>query len=334
MPALQRDSLYKKYNDSFKIGTAIDYNRCQEYHDIISKHFNSITPENEMKFEHIHPEEKKYFWENMDNLCKYAAHNMCSVRGHTLLWHEQLPKWVKEHEGDTLYLKRILCDHVSTIVDRYKNNVDSWDVVNEIFSDDGSETFRKTLWFESMGESFVEHAFCAAKEADPNGSFFINEYNGHIPLKREKILACIDMMKKRGVPIDGIGIQGHYNIFFPSLEMIRSEIEEYVGRGLKIQVTELDISVFDFFDTRVDLLYPTEDMIKRQEEMYYKLFSLYEEFKDYISSITLWGVADNHTWLDSYPVEGRKDWPLLFDENLQGKRILWSLLGEKDDITD
>lgn len=333
MPEQKNNSLCKRYSGSFRIGVAVDYERCQNYHDIISRHFNSITPENDMKFEVIHPNKNVFAWERMDDLSKYAMENKCSVRGHTLLWHEQIPEWVKNYDGNVKYLRRIMCNHIMTIVDRYKNIIDSWDVINEAFSDDNREIFRKTLWFNAMGEKFIDYAFMAAKEAAPNGLFFLNDYNGHIVSKRNKMVSFIDAMKKRGISLDGIGIQGHYNIYFPSLDMIKSELEEYARRGLRIQITELDISLFDFHDHRVDLLQPTKEMVKRQKEMYYNLFSLYEKYKDYISSVTFWGVADDHTWLDSYPIEGRKDWPLLFDEKLQEKQVLQCLLGEKDVIT-
>ena len=322
------NSLHKKYEGYFCVGTAVDSERWPKYEDIIRKHFNSISPENDMKFVNIHPSEDTLSFERMDKLIAYSKSNGCRVHGHTLIWHEQLPDWVKKYDGNEKGLKKVLEDHIHAVVDRYKDDIFAWDVVNEVFLDDKG-SFRNTIWFETLGEKFLDYAFNAARESTSDGFLFLNDFNGHVPQKREKIISTIKNLKVKGVPIDGIGIQGHYNICYPSVDMIRSEIEEYARMGLQIRVTELDISVFDYFDRRSDLKNPMPDMIKRQENMYYSLFRLYEEYKDYVSSVTFWGVADDHTWLDDYPVEGRKDWPLLFDENLNEKSALVRILEGK-----
>lgn len=323
-------SFCERYNNSFCIGASVDSERWSGYADIIQKHFNSISPENDMKFVNIHPTEYGYSFERMDKLVSFAKQFGCKVHGHTLIWHEQLPDWVKRYEGNEKHIKKILENHIHTVVERYKNDISEWDVVNEIFEEDGS--FRNTIWFKSIGEMFIDYAFGVARESAPNGLLFLNEFNGHVFQKRQKMVSIVKKLKSKGVAIDGIGIQGHYNIFYPSIDMIRSEIEEYVRMGLKIRVTELDISVFDYFDRRLDLYCPTSEMIKRQEDMYYSIFKLYEEYRDYIEGVTLWGVADDHTWLDDYPVNGRKDWPLLFDEKLKAKPALLRLL-ERDETS-
>ena len=326
-------SLCTKYKNKFAIGVAMDFDKVHRYDCVVRKHFNSITPENEMKFETIHPKRHLFCWENMDRLVEYARANGSLVRGHTLFWHNQVPDWVKEAAGNGAELKKIMDEHALAIVDRYKEDISCWDVVNEIFSDE-KEIYRNTFWYETLGEAFVERAFCLVKEANPKGLLFLNEYNGHVPEKRRKILDQVMRFRKKGIPIDGIGIQGHYNITYPSLDLIRQEIETYAGLGLKIQITELDVSLFDFFDRRTDLLRPTADMLCKQERLYEGLFRLYEEYSEYISGVTFWGVADDYTWLDDYPVEGRKDWPLLFDENLHPKEALLKILRTNYGITN
>ena len=321
-------SLSERYKNAFRIGTAVDYENCPKYNNILTNHFNSISPENDMKFEIIHPYKDKYEWERLDKLVNYAKHKNFLVRGHTLIWHEQIPEWVKKFAGNPSQLKGILCNHISMIVDRYKDDVYCWDVVNEVISDE-NDMLRKTLWSDTLGLNFIDYAFSVARDAAPNSLLFLNEYNGHVPEKREKIMHLVKEMRRHGTPIDGIGIQGHYNIYYPSIDMIRNELEDYIKLGLKIQITELDISLFDFFDRRTDLLSPTDEMVKKQEEMYFELFSLFEEYKEFISVVTLWGVADDHTWLDTYPISDRKDWPLLFDENLNIKPVLRRLVGER-----
>lgn len=325
---MTKESLCERYMNTFSIGAALDYASSKKYDAIISKHFNSVTPENDMKFAIIHPFEAIYEWDEMDHLVKYAKSRGCLIRGHTLIWHEQIPHWIREKANEPQQLCREMEKHISTIVDRYSKDIYCWDVVNEVISD-GDELLRKTLWLDVIGEKYIDVAFLSAREAAPGSLLFLNEYNGHIPSKRKKITSAINAMRKRGIPIDGIGIQGHYNIYYPPIKMIRDEIEDYIENGLMIQITELDVSVYDYFDRRCDLKEPTLEMLIKQENMYYELFALYEEYKDHISGVTLWGVSDDHTWLDSFPVTSRKDWPLLFDECMDEKDVLKRLVRNK-----
>ena len=185
---------------------------------------------------------------------------------------------------------------------------------------------RSTKWLEILGEDYIRHAFEAAHEADPNALLFYNDYNETEPVKRDKIYKLVRSLKEKGVPIHGIGMQGHWNIYGPSLDEIRQAIELYASLDLQLHITELDLSMFHFEDRRTDLLVPTEQMVELQEQRYEDIFRLFKEYRDVITSVTFWGAADNYTWLDNFPVRGRKNWPFLFDGELQPKKAFWRVI--------
>lgn len=316
-------TLKKAFANSFSIGTAANKQIVEECGDIILDNFSSITPENELKFDFIHPKENLYQFEKADNIVKFATDNNMLVRGHTLIWHESIPKWLTQY-NDKPVSKRILLkrmeEHISVVVDRYKDSIYCWDVVNEVIDDDRKKYLRDSLWKNVLGKDYIENAFNIAHEANPNAKLFLNEYNMCIDYKCEKIVRLLNRLIKRGVPIHGVGIQGHYNINFPSAEAVEAGIVAIASLGLKIHITEMDVSMYGYEDRRIDLSKPTDEMLKRQAEAYEKYFRVFEKYKDVIEGVTLWGVADNYTWLDSFPVKGRKDWPLLFDEKFQKKK--------------
>lgn len=312
-------SLCEAYKDYFPIGSAANCTQLKTHKELITKHFNSITPENELKFIETQPEEGRYILDPADSFVKFADENNMKLRGHTLVWHTQTPDWVFEDKyrkcaSRELVLERMEA-HIKNIVSRYKNKIYCWDVVNEALDDDNDIFLRPTKWLSLVGEDYIDKAFQFAHEADPNAQLFYNDYNEAFYPKRDKIYSLIKGMVERGVPIHGIGIQGHFNIYVPPVDDIRRSIEKLAELGLKIQITEMDISVFRHEDHRIDIKNPTSEMLKRQTELYEKTFNIFREYREVISGVTLWGIADDYTWLDGFPVEGRKNWPLLFDEN-------------------
>lgn len=317
-------SLCNKFETYFSVGVAVESKYLDIYSPTIKQHFSTITPENAFKFENIHPNVHKFDFEEADLLVEYAKENKMPVRGHTLIWHEQLPDWVKKrltNETNPNNAWDIVEEHVSSILDRYKNDVYCWDVVNEVISDDG-KGIRDTIWRKALGEDYIEGVFQIARNVIPNGKFFINEYNGHIYDKRESMKKLLDKLSLNGVTVDGVGIQGHYNITFPTIEMIEDELKFYSSYGIKVHVTELDISVFDYFDRRSNVKKPTIEMVKKQEEMYVRLFELYRKYSNVVENVTIWGVSDKTTWLNDFPVYNRRDWPLLFDSELKPKNVM------------
>lgn len=315
-------SLHRVFEDYFAIGAAVNKNILQNQQELLKKHYNSLTAENDMKFESLQPQEGQFHFDFADELVSFAQAQGMQVRGHTLVWHNQTPSWVFAGADRNTLLAR-LETHISTVVARYRGRIASWDVVNEAIEDTEAYSLRKTPWLEIIGEDYIAKAFHFAHAADPAAQLFYNDYNESNPEKREKIYALVKSLLERGVPIHGVGLQAHWNLSRPSQDEIRAAIERYASLGLKLHITEMDVSVFDFEDRRTDLTEPTEQMQKLQEERYDQFFQLFREYKDVISNVTFWGAADDYTWLDYFPVQSRKNWPLLLDENHQPKRSFW-----------
>lgn len=311
-------SLKELFADEFRIGAAVSSGTIRTQEKLLARHFNSITAENEMKSENIHPAEDVYVFDESDAIVDFARRHGMAVRGHTLVWHNQTSGWLFQDADGRPVGKRVLLErlrsHIQTVVGRYKDNIYAWDVVNEAIADEGDELLRPSKWLEIAGPDFIAKAFEFAHEADPNARLFYNDYNESHPHKRDKIYALVKSLLDQGVPIHGIGLQAHWNIFDPSLDDIRAAIEKYASLGLELQLTELDVSVFRFDDRRTDLLEPEPGMLECQAEVYEAVFRLLKEYRGTVGAVTFWGAADDYTWLDDFPVRGRKNWPFLFDE--------------------
>lgn len=322
--------LYEAFSQSFDIGAAVNTRTIQTQKELLAYHFNSITPENEMKFESMHPSEDTYTFEQADEIASFAKAHGMKLRGHTLVWHNQTSDWLfQSSKGGTIDAETLLDrmkSHIDTVVKRYKDSIYAWDVVNEVIADEGAELLRQSKWLDIAGEGFIAKAFEYAHDADPKAVLFYNDYNESHPVKREKIYKLVKGLVDRGVPIHGVGLQAHWNITNPGLDDIRSAIERYASLGLQLQITEMDVSVFEHDDRRTDLTEPTEQMKELLTERYERFFRLFREYKQHISAVTFWGAADDYTWLDYFPVRSRKNWPLLFDEQQQPKEAFWRVV--------
>lgn len=321
--ARSNESLAEAFKDDFLIGAAVNSRTIASQRDLLLQHYNSLTAENEMKFERLHPAEGTYTFEAADEIAAFARENGKKLRGHTLVWHNQTPDWVFEDgHGGSANRETVLARmkaHIDTVVSRYKGTIYCWDVVNEAVTDDGEEWLRPSKWLHTVGEDFIAQAFRFAHEADPDAQLYYNDYNECNPGKREKIYRLVKSLQEQGAPIHGIGLQGHWSLFDPSLDEIRAAIERYASLGVKLQITEMDVSMFAFDDRRTDLSAPTDEMLRLQEQRYGQFFRLFRDYKDVLTGVTFWGAADDYTWLDYFPVRGRKNWPLLFDTNQQPK---------------
>jgi endo-1,4-beta-xylanase len=322
--------LHIAFKDYFGIGAAVSPGTLDTQRELLTYHFNSLTAENEMKFESLHPAEDQYMFDQADRLMAFAKERGMGVRGHTLVWHNQTPQWMFEnHDGSAVHRETLLArmkSHIDTVVTRYKGSIYAWDVVNEAVSDKSGEQLRPSKWLDIAGEDFIAKAFEYAHAADPEALLFYNDYNESMPEKREKIYALVKSLKEKGVPIHGIGLQAHWSLYNPSLDDIRQAIERYASLGMKLHIKELDVSVFQHDDGRIDLKAPTEEMLARQAERYRKFFQLFKEYSEFITSVTFWGAADDYTWLDDFPVNDRKNWPLLFDMEHKPKQSYWDIL--------
>jgi len=318
------------YKDYFPIGVAVSPRALLgDEKSLIQHEFNSITPENAMKMGPIHPKEQAYFWANADSIVAFAQRNKMKVRGHTLCWHNQTPGWIfVDAKGDTVtkeVLLQRLKDHITTVVSRYKGKIYAWDVVNEAISDKPGEMYRRSPWYKICGEEFIAKAFEYAHQADPDAQLFYNDYNEIDPAKREKIFQLVTGLKQAGVPIHGVGLQGHWAITEPSAEQLDKTLSRFAESGLKMQITELDISVYPKEHnarTKTAQDYNTEftsEKAQKQADAYRMCFALFRKYGRFLSGVTFWNISDRGSWLDNFPVRDRKDYPLLFDQNLQRK---------------
>ena len=325
------------YASYFPIGVSVspyDLKNSEEVNLILSQ-FNSITPENAMKWEQIHPSENVYNWKDADSIVAFAVAHGLRIRGHNLCWHENNPDWLfKDDKGNRVtkevLLKR-LKDHIDAVVGRYKGKVYAWDVVNEAIDDDSTKFLRNSLWYQICGDDFIIKAFEYAHEADPNAILFYNDYNTERPEKRARVYRLLKLLKDAHVPINAVGIQAHWSIFEPSAADLISTIQKFSSLGLKIQVTEMDVSVYPWEKSQrakrpgeSDAYTP--ELEQKQADQYAALFKIFRDYKSVITGVTFWNVSDKHTWLDYYPVQGRKNYPLLFDQNLQPKKAYYKVI--------
>lgn len=324
------------YSDYFPMGVSVSPRALKsDEADLIKHEFNSITAENAMKMGPIHPKENEYSWAYADSIVAFAQRNKMKMRGHTLCWHNQTPDWMFVNaKGDTVskdVLLQRLKDHITAVVSRYKGNIYAWDVVNEVISDKADEFYRKSVWYKICGEEFIEKAFRYAHEADPQAVLFYNDYNEIDPVKREKIFKMVTSLKAAGVPIHGVGLQGHWAINEPSGAQLDQTLARFAASGLKLQITELDVSVYPKEhnarakkpeDLNTDF---TADKEQKQIDVYRMCFEMFRKYKQHITGITFWNVSDRSSWLDNFPVRGRKDYPLLFDQNLKPKKVYWEV---------
>ena len=326
------------YKDYFDIGVAVSPRALQtDEGGLVKQQFNSLTAENAMKSGPIHPVENFYNWAGGDSIAAFAKRNKMKMRGHCLVWHNQTPRWFfmdsttgKEVTKEVL-LQRMK-DHITTVVHRYKGTIYAWDVVNEVISDKADEFYRPSLFHKIIGEEFIAKAFEYAHAADPAALLFYNDYNEINPTKRAKIIKMVNDLRAKGVPVHAIGLQAHWAVNEPSPEQLDLTLKEFSAVGLPLHITELDISVYpkehnarDRKPEDYDTTFSAEKEAK-QMEVYKMCFDYFRKYKSSIKSVTFWNISDRHSWLDNFPVRGRKDYPLLFDKNLKPKKAYWEVI--------
>ena len=348
-----RGTLKEAFQDKFLIGVAVNrsqiHQRNEEENRLITAEFNSLTGENDMKWMHIHPKKDVYNFEHADKLVALAEANDMFLVGHTLVWHSQLAPWAfKTDEGnpiDSVELTRRMRDHIHTIVGRYKGKVNGWDVVNEALAEDGS--LRKSQFFEIGGDGFIEKAFRFAHEADPEAELYYNDYNIVNANKRDGAIRIVKNLQEKGIRIDGVGIQGHWGLTYPSLGEIETAIEKYAALGVKVMITELDVSVLPSpyrmptadisqrFQNTPEMNPYTQglpDSVQRQlADRYAAIFKLFNKHSDKISRVTFWGLHDGVSWKNNFPIRGRTDYALLFDRERKPKDAYRAVLATAED---
>jgi len=323
------------FYDQFKIGVALNMAQVtgkEEGADsLINLHFNSITAENGLKWGPVHPKPNEYKFEFGDAFVDLGERMGAFIVGHTLVWHQQTPEWVfQDGEGklvNRVDLTKRMEDHIKEVVGRYKGRINAWDVVNEAFEDDG--TWRKTHWYNLIGEEFIKLAFKKANEIDPEAALYYNDYNVWKPEKLKAILSMAKNLKREGIRIDGIGMQGHYRLNSPSLRQIEQAILDIHEAGFEVHVTELDMEVLprpsDVEGADLNINFAASEawnpyqngfpvaMEQQLVNRYVSIFKLFQKHSDKIARVTFWGLHDGRSWLNNWPVRGRTNYPLLFD---------------------
>lgn len=344
-PSVEQDipSLKDVYEPYFPIGAAIEPHQTTGLvSELLKKHVNMIVAENAMKPSSLQPSEGNFRWENADRIVQFAKENGMELRFHTLVWHNQVPDWFfldengkpmidetdpdKREANKQLLLQR-LETHVRTVVERYKDDIKYWDVVNEVVEPNDPDGMRNSPWYQITGTDYIETAFRAAREAGgPDIKLYINDYGTDDVRKRDRIYELVKEMLDRGVPIDGVGHQTHISIHWPPVDSIIESMQKFAELGLDNIVTELDMSLYAWND-RSDFGDQIPDhILAKQAERYGELFKAFRENSDILSEVTFWGIADNHTWLSSFPVDSRTEAPLLFDKNYHAKPAFWSVI--------
>lgn len=337
------------YEDDFLIGVALNISQVDGKNpkaaEIAALHFSSITAENDMKWDRLHPVPGRYDFRNADAYVDFARRNKMTLIGHTLVWHSQTPDWVfkGKNGGDATRAELLvkMKDHIDTVVGRYKGKVSGWDVVNEVISD-GPEALRYSPWRRIIGDDYIDHAFRFAKVADPHAELYYNDYGLECRVKRARAIVMLKGLIERGVPIDAVGMQCHLGLTFPEVGEVDLAIRDFAALGLKVMITELDVDVLPSKDdidvadiSRVEGSDPTldpytsglPDEVQRQlAERYAGLFRVFLHHKEHITRVTLWGLHDGQTWRNHFPIRGRTNHPLLFNRELIPKPAFFSVL--------
>ena len=336
------------FADRFRIGMALDPEILEQRmsRDLVLTHASSISAESVMKAQPISLGERSYDFSRADALIAFAQAHGIGVRGHNLVWHQTAPDWF--FAGDTsdkaayqAKVRRRLETYVHDVVTHFKGKVYCWDVINECTSDSASDVYRQSPWFKALGPDYIVYALKAARAADPDAALFINDYDTEHDEKRGRLLQIVRTARAAGAPLDGVGHQMHINTLSPSPAMVHRALTDVEGLGLINHVTELDVSIYPdpgscFADrsTCLPSLRPHDPRLREalmdQARQYRAMFKVFEAHPS-VKSVTFWGIADNHTWLDTFPVT-RLNLPLLFAPGGQPKPAYWAVVDQDSPI--
>lgn len=345
---VEEPTLKDVFKDKFLIGTAMNTWQVAgldaQAQEVVKKHFNAIVAENCMKIEEIHPEKDRYNFASADSLVAFGEANGITVTGHNLIWHSQCPRWFCYDENGELVspevLKEHMREHIHTVVGRYKGHIKGWDVVNEPIVEDGS--YRNSAFYKILGEEFIPLAFQYAHEADPDAELYLNDYGMNVSGRRDTYVKIIKDLQARGLRIDAIGMQGHMGMDYPSLEEFEESLLAFAGTGIKVMITEWDMSALPTLNRTANIsdtiafkkaIDPyTEELPDSVSQIWNnrmkEVFNLFLKHADKITRVTAWGVTDKESWKNDFPVKGRTDYPLLFDRNYEPKAFVKELINQ------
>ncbi|GHV68227.1 hypothetical protein AGMMS49928_07190 [Spirochaetia bacterium] len=332
-------NLSEKWQNYFDIGAAVsadEVNFSSQQAQLLMKHFTVLVAGNDMKMETVQPREGSFDWAPAERIIDFGEMTGMRLRWHPLVWHSQNPAWLFQDKANPAravskdVLNQRLKTYIQTIMRRYRNRIESYDVVNEVLSDTaglrtGSEGNK---WLDILGPEYIDNAFRWAREADPKAQLVINEYGLEGDArKRQEMYNLVKGLKDRKVPVDAVGLQMHIDIKTPTVQQIRETIELFAGLGVKVIITEMDMSIYTSpSEAKKEA---TAAILLEQAQRYKDIFALLQEESrkgNLGDMVVIWGTSDNTSWKNNFPVPGRTDAPLLFDPRLQSKPAFWGLV--------
>ncbi|WP_203863764.1 endo-1,4-beta-xylanase, partial [Planobispora rosea] len=272
------------------------------YRTIAASEFNQITAENAMKWDATEPSQNQFTFTAADQIVAFAEANDQQVHGHTLVWHSQTPNWVQNLSAADL--RSAMQNHIARVAGRYASNpvVKSWDVVNEVFEENGS--MRNSFWYQKLGDSYIADAFRYARAADPDAELCINDYNVEgVNAKSTAMYNLVRTLKSQGVPIDCVGLQSHLAIQYGFPGQVQENIQRFADLGVNVRITEIDIRMQMPRDAAKDATQATyyTNMVKACLAV------------ARCTGITIWGFTDKYSWVpDTFSGQGAA---LIYDEN-------------------
>jgi len=340
--------LKEAFKGFFLIGAALNPSEFTESDAraaaLVKAQFDSISPENVLKWASVHPEPDRYNFDPADKYVAFGEKNHMFIIGHTLVWQHQTPRWAfedaKGNPVDRETLLKRMREHIQTVVGRYKGRVNGWDVVNEALNDDG--TLGQTPWLKIIGEDYIAKAFEFAHEADPKAQLYYNDYSLENEAKRNGAIELIRKLQAQGVPVTGVGLQGHYGMDSPTVDQLDASIGAFAKLGVKVMITELDIDVlpssWQYHGADISRnaeLQPKlnpytnglpDSVQQRLAKRYADLFGVFLKHRGALTRVTFWGVTDASSWLNNWPVRGRANYPLLFDRDARPKPAFYAVI--------
>ncbi len=341
-------TLKEAFKEKFLIGAALNvdqiWGKDTAAVNVVKSQFSSVVAENCMKSMFLQPQEGEFFFDDADKFMEFGEKNNMIITGHCLIWHSQAPGWFftddKGKDVSPEILKERMKTHITTVVSRYKGRIKGWDVVNEAIMEDGS--YRKSKFYEILGEEFIPLAFQYANEADPDAELYYNDYNEWHVGKQNTVVNLVKSLKEKGLRIDGIGMQGHIGMDYPTLEEYKAAIEAYTGAGVKVMITEFDMSALPSPRKNIGANIADTESYNQEMNPYTTglpdsiatawdkrmtdFFTLFLENKEKVARVTMWGVADGNSWKNDFPMKGRTDYPLLFDREYKAKPVVQELI--------
>ncbi len=339
-------SLKSHFENKFFIGAAINEStilgKDDKSYQIVNNQFNSITPENSLKWMYIQPKPNQFDFNTADQYVQMGLDNGMYIIGHALVWHAQLAEFMQETKNKNEFRSHVE-NHINRLVKRYKGKIDAWDVVNEAFEEDGK--LRNSIFYKNMGENYIEEVFKLAEKLDPEADLIYNDYNLYKPKKRNAVIEMVKQFKANGTKISGVGVQAHWGLNYPTIDEIEQIIYDFHIAGVSVSFTELDISVlpnpWELVGAEVNQNFskfegdpkmnpypdnlPNEVALKLANR-YYDIFRLFVKHSDKIERVTFWGVTDKYSWLNDWPIKGRINYPLLYDRNYKSKEAYRKVL--------